>query len=280
MEINFNFFCIGGTKCGTTTLHDILIQHPEIYLPKIKETKFFSLNYSKGIDWYKKEYFSSYNNETIAGEVYPCMNLETSPMRIYESFGKDVKIIGILRNPANRAYSNYLAQKRLLKHNISFEKALVNKNFSYLINKSLYAQNISRFLEYFPIENMKFFIFETDFILHREKMISEIFNFLNIPQFPLNMNIRSNAAWKPRSQFLDSFLYHRSEKLTRIIKILFPSELSRQRIRKFIQRSNSKNIKSPRLNNNQINAINKNYFSNDIKKLESLINRNLSIWYK
>ena len=54
MRTKLNFFCIGAAKCGTTTLHDILIQHPNIYLPKVKETKFFS---SK-VDKTKEKFYS------------------------------------------------------------------------------------------------------------------------------------------------------------------------------------------------------------------------------
>ena len=54
-----DFFCIGAQKAGTTTLHDILVQHPQLYLPSKKEAHFFDINerYTKGLDYYFKTFF-------------------------------------------------------------------------------------------------------------------------------------------------------------------------------------------------------------------------------
>ena len=51
--MNINFYCVGAQKAGTTTLHDILIQHPEVYLPETKEAHFFDEDekYKKGLNW-------------------------------------------------------------------------------------------------------------------------------------------------------------------------------------------------------------------------------------
>ncbi|MBT4344426.1 MAG: sulfotransferase, partial [Flavobacteriales bacterium] len=54
-----NFMCLGVTKSGTTSLYDILIQHPEIYIPKFKEPHFFDIteNFKNGVQWYSDNYF-------------------------------------------------------------------------------------------------------------------------------------------------------------------------------------------------------------------------------
>src|SRR5690554_4527576 len=164
--MNLNFYCIGSSKCGTTTLHDILKQHPEVFLPEIKETKFLSLNYDKGLPWYYKEYFDKYNDEKAVGEIYPCLALEEAPKRLLESFGKDLKIFVIVRNPVSRLYSNYQGQLRINKISEPLDQAIISHPA--LIENSLYAKHIQRFKEYFPVENIKCFVFEEDFLNNRK----------------------------------------------------------------------------------------------------------------
>ena len=68
-----NFFVVGAQKAGTTSLHHYLAKHPNICLPKQKETKFFvddSL-YDKGIEYYESNYFSNCGAKTVVGEVDP-----------------------------------------------------------------------------------------------------------------------------------------------------------------------------------------------------------------
>ena len=66
--MKLNFYCIGSSKCGTSSLHDILYQHPDVFLPTVKETKFLSLNYTNGVDWYYDEYFDGYSSESAVGK--------------------------------------------------------------------------------------------------------------------------------------------------------------------------------------------------------------------
>ena len=73
MNNNINFYCIGAQKAGTTTIHDILINHPDIFLPSDKEAHFFDFEsrYSRGITWYLNEFFQSVGNEKIVGSITP-----------------------------------------------------------------------------------------------------------------------------------------------------------------------------------------------------------------
>ena len=278
MRTKLNFFCIGAAKCGTTTLHDILIQHPNIYLPKVKETKFFSLHYEKGIDWYIKEYFSEVKNEKIIGEIYPCMDNFDAPKRLYNCLGSDIKIIVMLRNPVDRAYSNYLAQQRIQKYNYTFQEALNEKPF--LINKSMYAKNINRFLDFFSIDNMKFFIFEEDFLKDRQSMLIEVLDFLNLEKLNLNVDIKSNQAWEPKSKIIDYIINQSPQIFRKIGRRIFRSTQARQHIRKSISTLNAKKIKAKPLSKKISIEIMNKYFIDDISNLELLLKRDLSIWYK
>tara|TARA_B100000780_G_C21068705_1_gene429895 strand:- start:131 stop:964 length:834 start_codon:yes stop_codon:yes gene_type:complete len=275
--MNLNFFCIGATKSGTSTIHDILYNHPDIYLPDIKETKFFSINYHKGYNWYLNEYFKKHKNEKAIGEVYPCMASQEAPKRLYETLGENVKIFGILRNPADRAYSNYLAQKRILNHDLTFKQAL--EELPYLIKKGLYAKNILRFADYFPLKNMRFYIFETDFIKQRRELIDNIQDFLIVEKLELDIDIKSNFAWKPKSAILNKLLFKRPVILDKFLKLFLTSTKLRQQLRLFFTKVNSKKISSPKLSDSDRKEIIDKYFYEDILKLEKLLDKDLSIWY-
>ena len=68
-----NFLCVGAQKAGTTTLYDILNQHPDIYLPKIKETKYFAADekFNRGLDYYERKYFFKCMDQKAVGEIDP-----------------------------------------------------------------------------------------------------------------------------------------------------------------------------------------------------------------
>ena len=162
--MNINFYCVGAQKAGTTTLHDILIQHPEVYLPETKEAHFFDEDekYKKGLNWYKKTFFSNYKGEKISGSCNPeYMYFDDVPKRIYDTIGTDVKFVFIFRNPMNRAYSHYLMSKRRCYEELSFADAILEEDkrikkdyfnkthFSY-VSRGYYSQQVERYLKYFP----------------------------------------------------------------------------------------------------------------------------------
>ena len=124
-----DFLCVGAQKSGTSLLYRLLNQHPEIYLAKGKEIHFFNRdeNYNKGIEWYS-EHFAGSEDYKRVGEVTPDYNyVPTVPGRIYKTLGKDIKLIFMLRNPVDRAYSNYWMSFRRGHERFSFEKAIIHE---------------------------------------------------------------------------------------------------------------------------------------------------------
>jgi len=217
-----NFLCVGAQKVGTTTLHEILVQHPDIYFPEIKETHFFDIEerYKKGVEWWIKEYFYEYKGEKIVREVTPMyMYHEKAPKRIFRTLGKNVKLVFILRNPVDRAYSHYLMSYGRGYETESFEKAIKlegerlkidefhRSHFSY-IDRGYYAKQIKRYLNFFPRKNMFFIVFETDFKKNRERTIKSLLEFLEIDtEVTLNFNIKANSSSIYRLKIIRDFIY-------------------------------------------------------------------------
>jgi len=290
-----NFMCIGAAKSATTTLYDILRQHPEVYIPSFKEPHFFDIpeNYKNGIEWYKKNYFNKVKEEKCIGDFTPSYLFEKQASeRIYNTLGKDVKFIVLLRNPVDRAYSHYLHSIRDEHEYLDFEHALkvekdrleqYVKEDSYLyylrhsyFHQGLYGNMIERYLKYFPLEQFLFIHFEEEFLHDREHSIISILDFLGINnKAVLKIDLRSNPASKARLKFLKKMMNKRGW-WRKVLKFMIPSIQIRQIISNNIQRANLKEIQKEKLSEELKTDLYNEYFKEDIIKFEKLTNKKLS----
>jgi len=102
-----NLFILGAAKCGTSTVHTYLNNMPEICMSDPKEPIFFECEYEKGLDHYRKTYFSHWHGESIIGESrHRNLYLPYVPERIYKT-NPEAKLVIILRNPIERAFSHW-----------------------------------------------------------------------------------------------------------------------------------------------------------------------------
>ncbi|MAR39695.1 MAG: hypothetical protein CMD22_03260 [Flavobacteriales bacterium] len=288
-----NFICLGAAKSGTTTLCDILRQHPEIYIPSFKEPHFFDIpeNYKNGIDWYKKNYYRNALAKVIADFTPSYFFDKEAPKRIFESLGGKVKFVVILRNPVDRAYSHYLHSKRDDHEDLEFKEAIQHESsrlkqyeesgdyLSYLrqsyVSQGLYYDMLARYLEYFSLDNFLFIQFEEEFIKHREETIIKILNFLEIKNFNLKTDIKSNPASKEKSKTLKRIM-KKTGWWRKILKFLVPSIQLRQIIRNKIQRANIIEIKAGKLSDDLKKEIYRNYFSEQIDSFSKISNKKIS----
>ncbi len=287
-----NFLCVGAQKSGTTTLYEILKQHPDIFLPqKIKETKFFVFEekFSKGKAWYEKEFFSEWKNQKAIGEVDPAMMFEEkSAQRIYDTLGKEVKLIFIFRNPVSRAYSHFLMSRRKGFETLSFDDAIEKEperlntdpekkfNFSYF-TRGYYALQVERFLKLFPQENFLFLVMEDDFVKNRKATFERIQDFLGVKKAALNLGVKSNEAAAPKSKMVHD-LTRKKNPLKKIFGKLIPKSL-RKSVQNFITKNNEATIQNPKLDPKREKELIEKYFIDDIHRLEKIIDRDLGSWY-
>lgn len=286
-----NFICIGAQKAGTTTLADILSQHPDIYIPPIKETKYFLFDedYNKGIGFYNS-YFETWKGQKAVGEVDPDYLLYPyTAKRIAETLGKDIKIIVVLRNPADRAYSHYLMTKRKGLEPYEFEESIgqeanrknnlkEQKIFAY-IERGYYGSQLKQFMEVFPREQFLILLFEEDLISNKAATIKKVQEFLCVPYHELDLNLHSNEAGEAKSELVRD-LVRRPNVFKRILKSVVPSKEFRKSVRKLFINKNMQKAASPKLETGVKARIINKYFLEDIHLTESLINRDLSAWYK
>ena len=120
-----SFIIIGGMKCGSTALFEYLMQHPDILPPDRKEIHFFdNPRYLRGLAWYRKHFPLGLNRKKITGEASPYYIFHPlAANRIKESL-PEIKVIAVLRNPVDRAYSHFQHTTRKGFEELTFEKAL------------------------------------------------------------------------------------------------------------------------------------------------------------
>lgn len=291
-----NFLCIGAPKCGTTTLYEILQQHPQIFLSEFKEPHFFDnpANYAHGREWYLNTYFKAADQYQVVGEFTPSYLYEIAAhQRMKDCLGADIQLILLLRNPVDRAYSHYLHSKRDAFETASFEQALAHEEkvlqsldlekeyvkklkYSYF-SEGLYAHQLKALFRVFDKEQIRCYIFENDFIKHRSAMVVDILSFLNVDALPLDIDLQSNAASVARMKGLKQFM-KKETWISRIAKVLVPSFERRQQIRNFIQERNNKVQKPMTLKSEERKRVYEQYFKDDIEKLEQLLDIDLTIW--
>ena len=219
-----DFIIIGAQKCGTTSLYHYLTLHPEIISAESKEIHFFNINYMLGLNWYKSKFptlMQKYITKTISrknfltGEASPYyINHVHTPKRIHKTIS-NVKIIAILRNPVDRAYSHFNFNIKQKLESLSFEDALKAekgrlegekekmmidphynsnnyRNYSYL-NRGIYIDQIKTWMNLFPKE--QFLILRTeDLESNPNTVLKQTFEFLNLPDFTIQNTSHKNVG--------------------------------------------------------------------------------------
>lgn len=196
-----DYLIIGAQKAGTTELYRAISRHPSSVKKEI-ETHFFDLNFEKGTKWYEGQFPARTNSQTIIGDKSPYYFFHPLvPERVFSLY-PNIKIVLILRNPADRAYSHYWHNIRLKLENLSFEDALnaeadrlrgekekllndpTYKSFNYqhysYISRGLYAEQMKRWLAFFPKEQI-LIILTKDLRFKPEETMAKVFHFLNMP---------------------------------------------------------------------------------------------------
>lgn len=286
-----NFLCVGASKTGTSSMHQILKQHSEIFLPDEKETHFFHKNYEKGIDWYTG-FYKNLKNEKAIGEICPTYIYNNeSPERILKLLGKNVKLIFIFRNPADKMFSNYKMNTALFEEKKSFNEAfeldkikIKNKEdyhvaFHY-IRKGFYNEQLKNYLDFFPKSNMLFLIYEKDFGDDTQTTYIRIQKFLKVNYENLYSDIKQIPGQAVKNKNFNKLL-NTPNTINQLVKKIIPNKKIRIKIKNALAKRNKKifEVDKSQLEELRSHLIN-DIYKNSILELEELIETDLSIWYK
>lgn len=194
-----DFIIIGAMKAATSAIYEYLMQHPAVAHRLPKELHFFTLNYDKGWDWYLSQFESAKGNnrDLLIGEASPSYLSSPKAPKLIHKLLPDVKIIVSLRNPADRAISHYYHQFNRVGDEtrpieIAFSQQEIDnldrpprsKTSSY-IQLGKYAHQIKNWLAVFPKEQILILDYH-DLETKPRRFVREIFQFLNLAEYPLN----------------------------------------------------------------------------------------------
>ena len=121
-----DFVIIGAKKCGTTFLYDLLVEHPHVESAAQKELHYFDRYFDQGIDWYSRCFPAPQwvdGRRTITGEATPYLPTPSAAERMAKILPQ-ARLIVLLRNPVDRAYSDYQQAVRLGRETRRFEEAI------------------------------------------------------------------------------------------------------------------------------------------------------------
>jgi hypothetical protein len=301
-----NFFIVGTAKSGTTSLYHYLRQHPQVYMSPIKEPCYFASeirmeNLSEAHRRYIRlhsgettsrppgwlfttwqEYlqlFQGVENEIAVGEASVAyLWSETAASNIAARL-PDAKIVIMLRDPAERAFSQYLHQVAVGLVHGSFrehlEECLRNRDRTIsahypLLEVGLYQKQVKRYLDRFPAKNIRIYWYEEDW-RQPDRLLADLFQFLGVdPAFQPDTSRKKLERQAPRFPFA----YHLAMRLdlTHQIGQVIPENL-RLRIRKLLFRRGTSLQMLP-----ADRSLLVDYYRNDILGLGSLLDRDLTAW--
>lgn len=292
-----NFFIVGAAKCGTTSLHDYLDQHPEIFLPAHKEPLYFARDLDVPAEWCVRDdrrYVELFAKADPAakrlGEASVWYLFSKTAASEIHAFDPNARIIIMLRDPIDAMYS--LHGQFLWNCNddiLDFEQALaaqpdrkagrqvppeahIPAALQYTDVMTFYPQ-VLRYIETFGRENVHIILFD-DFATDTAGEYRKVLEFLDVdPHFVPPFSI-VNAA-KPITPGFNRF-FARRPRLRQIIRNLIPVSILRSlnKLLPFLVRTVRRpSTIDPRLRNRLLVQ-----FEPGIQALEELLNRDLSAW--
>lgn len=254
-----NFIIAGAPKSGTTALRDYLSQHPDIYMAE-GEVRYYNQekNYKQGLSWYEKHFLDRTNEKAVGEKTPSYMYLSDVPEKMHKD-NPNVKLIFMMRNPVDRAYSDYWMGR--LKGKFNFPFCEIEKHKKLFLEVGEYAEQIKRYLKYFPMEQM-FFIISEEFRANRDEEMKKVLRFLEVDEnfnFPdledKHVGIQSKSSLYTllvdiHKKVIDTNATKRTKKVNKVVKKIFSysnkigkypemDEKTRRQLEKYFEKSNN-----------------------------------------
>ena len=298
-----DFLIIGAGKSGTTSLDIYLDSHPSIFMSKRKDPGFFASEQYEITEDMLPESKAYYEKFINIEEDYSALfrnaeenqiKGETSTIYLYSGKGylrikeriPNVKLIAILRQPAERLYSRYLhlARENLLPtkdFQDIFDKSSIWWHRPDLIQEGFYFKHLSRFYKIFPKENIKVFLYD-DLKHNSQELFSELFRFLEVEhEFKPITDVAYNQSGIIKNKFVNRLIGYNNP-IFNLTKSFFPKQFESLKrnptAQKLISKIRSKNLEKPSMDITLNQKIMDTIYNEDVSKLENLIEKDLTSW--
>ena len=194
------FLFIGPDKVGSKWLHEILMHHPDCYVPAIADPYFFDRHYDRGLEWYWSLFRGAPESAKAIGELSHDYLFSTAAADRIRRDLPGVQLLVCLRDPADRAFSQYLSMVRAGKTRDSFEDAL--RQIPALLENSRYGTHLERYLSRFPRDQVHT-LFYDQLVEDPRSFAAAAFAAIGVPFVDgLPYEVRVNPAGRPRSYYL------------------------------------------------------------------------------
>jgi hypothetical protein len=239
-----DFLIVGAQRCGTTSMYDYLVRHPKVLAALRKEVHYFDNHFHRGVSWYRAHFPvpNRFAREgAIRGEASPYYLFHPHAPRRIAGLLPRCRLIVMLRNPVDRAYSHYLHGIRRGYESLPFEEAIATRDriaeaeeermlrdesyrsldhqhYSYL-RRGIYHKQIRRYLQLFDREQMLVIVSER-FFADTTEAVQCTLAFLGVDDpawrpkaFPERQSFGPYPPMKPetREKLLDYFRPHNQE---------------------------------------------------------------------
>lgn len=290
-----NFFIVGAPKCGTTAMNDYLAKHPAIFMAP-KEIHYFGSDLKVKHRNTKEEYldfFKEAGSKKIIGEASVWYLYSKNAASEISSFSPGAKILIMLRNPVDVLYSMH--SQHLYDGNeveTDFEKAIDldqerkkgnnlpdSVDFYELppyIDSVLFSEQLKRYYSVFGKQNVHVILFD-DFVKNTADMVSEVLQFLELEKDLSGDYKKVNPGKSIRFFSLHRLLKKPSKRLKQIVRVILPFKKLRHQIMQYLFESNIREKKRSKIDDG-LNERLKAAVAEDIKKLEKIIDRDLTAW--
>ena len=290
-----NLLIVGAAKCGTTSLHNYLKQHPDIFMTEHKEPHFL-INSEIGEDRVHKavtnleeyeEMFKTEGEYKYKGEssVMYLAFPEFSIKNIKKYLDPDVKIIIMLRNPIERAFAGYLHNLRYNpSEDLSFEEAFDTSEERYhqvtdmtpdtrYLHVGNYHSQVESFMSVFN-DNVLVIMYE-DYVKDIDLCLSNVFDFLAIDKISIDTSKRHMVGgWVFKSKFLRNLLIPQNN-FKSLVKTILPNKRLRKSFKKKLM--NISTVENPSISKEMhLKLI--EYYRKDIGSLSKLLKIDLKYW--
>ena len=143
------FVVLGPPRTGSTWLYRCVQDHPNVFVPDVKEVRYFDEHFVNGPAWYEQMFDPAPAGTVHRGDITPgYFSHPETPSRMAAQLEPDAQLFVIVRDPVDRSFSEYSGLLRRQECNVPFADAMLT--VPSLVENSLYAKHIGRFLEHFP----------------------------------------------------------------------------------------------------------------------------------
>jgi hypothetical protein len=269
-----NFLFLGPDKSGSSWLFEILLKHPQCFVPKCKDIYYFDKHYHRGQHWYESFFDNVPAGKRAIGELsHDYIFSDEAAARIARDL-PNAKLLTILRNPVERTWSQYLYMMRNGYPAADFADAI--ERYPFLLSNSLYNEQIIRFQE--PLAAGRLGVFWFDELVDNPTGFAErIFEYLGIDkEFTASANKKERSAAKPRSVLLASLTKKSATAVRKFGGARVVGRVKHSRITDILYRSYEKGEKPSMPDRERRSLI--DAFGPAIEDLEQLLDVSLPHW--